>query len=171
MPVEVPEPQNRATPIFQALAPPIIDTEPPSNSARASKHPLASLQERLLVEAYDALKSGEPKVVDAYEKLLSVKVKDIDSEPTDETENRIAAFTQDEWGRMKEMIEDGLKKRERSAAVYKKINDAIQFATPIKPIITQVVQASPPVATAWVGVSLALEVSKLMAGRAITDSF
>ncbi|EQB47243.1 hypothetical protein CGLO_13641 [Colletotrichum gloeosporioides Cg-14] len=152
------EPQNPMTPISQALAPPITATEPSSISASASEHSVESLQESLLVEAYKALKSEEPKVVDAYEKLLSVKVKDNDSEPTDDTENRIEAFAQEEWGRMKQMIENGLKKRERSAAVYKKINDAIQFATPIKPIITQVVQASPPVATAWVGVSLALEI-------------
>ncbi|KAF4839038.1 Vegetative incompatibility protein HET-E-1 [Colletotrichum tropicale] len=158
VPGEAPEPQNPTTPILQALAPPTTTTEPSSTSALTSEHSVPSLQERLLVEAYDALKFGEPKVVDAYEKLLSVKVKDTDSEPTDEAENRIAAFTQEEWGRMKQMIEDGLKKRQRSAAVYKKINDAIQFATPIKPIITQVVQASPLVATAWVGVSLALEI-------------
>lgn len=129
-----------------------------SRGVESSESSAVSRQDELWNRAYEKLKSKEPDIVDAYEKLLSVKIKDIDALPSEETQNRISTRPQKRWDQMRRVAEAGLKKTERSTNFQERVNNVIQTVSPFKQMIDQVVKVVPQAAVPWVGVSLAFEV-------------
>lgn len=120
--------------------------------------PAASGQAEFWNRAYNELKSEEPEIVEAYEKLLSVKLDDIDGLPNGETENLISTSPQERWDQMRKVAEDGLKKTQRSTAIQERVSNVIRTVSPFKKVIDQIVQLVPQAAVPWAGVSLAFEV-------------
>ncbi|KAG9258753.1 WD40-repeat-containing domain protein [Emericellopsis atlantica] len=120
-----------------ANLPPTVATQPSPTGLRA----------RLWNSAYNELQADEPKIVEAYEKFLSLELPTAeDTEP------------QPRWHRMQRLVEVGLQKTAREAAVKEQVNSAIQTVNVVRGLVGKVVQASPEAAIAWVGVSFALEV-------------
>lgn len=126
--------------------------------ADQSQAPPASRQAELWNRAYNELKSEEPEIVEAYEKLLSVKLAEIDGLPRDNTKNLISTSPKERCGQMRKVAENELKKTERSTAIQEKVNGVIQTVSPFKQVIDQIVQFVPQAAVPWAGVSLAFEV-------------
>ncbi|KAF4853322.1 Vegetative incompatibility protein HET-E-1 [Colletotrichum siamense] len=128
------------------------------SSASPSRLSIEGLQESLWDRAYDNLKSHENELVEAYEKILSTKLQAGDSMPNVAAKNDISTSSEIRREQMRQIVDAGLKKTEKTTDLQGKVNDAIEFVSPLKTAIDQAVQASPPAAIAWVGVSFAFEI-------------
>ncbi|KAM9874789.1 nwd1 protein [Verticillium dahliae] len=137
--------------------PPPAPATSPRPSA-LSETSVTSLQERLWNQAYDGLKTDEPGIVEAYEKVLSAELRDGESTGNTAAENQIEAVSRGRSHQMERLVQAGLQRTEKDAAVKQKIHDGIQVASPVKALIGKAVQAAPEAAIAWVGVCFALEI-------------
>jgi len=115
-----------------------------------------SFPERLWNQAYDELKIEEPSLVKGYEKILSREL-DNGGSPSQE-QPRIAVNSSARQLQMQQLVQNGLRRTEREAAVQQGANDALQVIRAANGIITSALQAAPQAALAWTGICLALEV-------------
>ncbi|KAK5989879.1 Vegetative incompatibility protein HET-E-1 [Cladobotryum mycophilum] len=116
--------------------------------------------EQLWDQAYDELKKDEAEIVQAYEKILSSKLRgqDINSPVADFEQNAIAQDnTSERCDQMQKLIRDGLEKTAREAKVKENIGVAVQFVLNARAIISSAVQAMPQAALAWTGACVLLE--------------
>ncbi|KAH6694059.1 NACHT domain-containing protein, partial [Plectosphaerella plurivora] len=125
------------------------ETSSPKSSAPEISAP--NLQGRLWNQAYDGVKADEPKIVEAYERLLSELQNDADS--------ALASDKHAERERqMEQLVEIGLQRTEKAAALAEKVGDGLQTVMTVKGLVSSAVQVAPAAAVAWVGVCFALEV-------------
>lgn len=144
-----------------------MSSEPLADQSQA---PPASRQAELWNRAYNKLKSEEPDIVEAYEKLLSVKLAEIDGVPGHETENLILTSPKERCDQMRKVAENELEKTERSTAIQERVNNVIQTVSPFKEVIDQIVQFVPQAAVPWAGVSLAFEVGLSMSNCCVVTN-
>ncbi|EXL40444.1 hypothetical protein FOCG_17066 [Fusarium oxysporum f. sp. radicis-lycopersici 26381] len=145
------EPAARPTP--QPRPSPPISTD-------AETSPLPSLQERLWNQAYDELKASEPKMVEAYEKILSVGLhrNDPSSVTCESTENEIGRTRETRCRQMQQLVQEGLDRTQKQASIKRGIDEGLQAVQAVRGIVDKAVQAAPEAAVAWVGVCLGLEI-------------
>ncbi|KJZ69826.1 hypothetical protein HIM_10779 [Hirsutella minnesotensis 3608] len=119
-----------------------------------------SLQERLWNEAYDELRVNECKIVNAYEVILSTKLHQIDSTSAvvEPWENKIEQTRETRWHQMQQLVQDGLARTQKGAAVKQGIDTGLQAVQAVKEVVGKAVKAAPQAALAWVGVCLGLEI-------------
>ena len=154
VPPSSPRPSVSMTPSTDA---PTADTADTNDTA-------TSLPERLWDRAYDNLKTTDPALARAYEKILSRKLRDPGlSSPIDESEQNIIAQEDVRMRReqMRGLIHDGLKKTAREARIKDNVGVAMQVVNSAKGLISSAVQAVPQAALPWTGVCVALDVSLL----------
>ncbi|KAH7169754.1 NACHT domain-containing protein, partial [Fusarium flagelliforme] len=135
-------------------------TPSPPTSTDAETPPLPSLQERLWNQAYDELKASEPKLVEAYEKILSVGLhrNNPSSVTCESTENEIGSARETRRRQMQQLVQDGLDRTQKAASIKGGIDEGLQAVQAVRGIVDKAVQAAPEAAVAWVGVCLGLEV-------------
>lgn len=134
-------------------------TSPTPQLSSGPETPPHSLQAQLWNQAYDELKASEPDIVEAYEKILSCELDRDSSTPTNSASRKnVIEPTRERWRQMEQIVQAGLKKTEKEAAVMQRIDDGLQVAYSVKGIADKAVQAAPEAALAWVGVCFALEV-------------
>lgn len=121
----------------------------------------SSLQEELWNDAHDALREDSPGIFEAYEKILSGRLKrpanlaeDLAAE-----ENEIKETRPERRDQMKQLVEAGLEAQDRYNSHTKRIDHGMTTVNSIRSIIEHSVKSSSEAAIAWVGVSLVLEVS------------
>ncbi|KAJ4286511.1 hypothetical protein N0V90_013211 [Kalmusia sp. IMI 367209] len=147
---------------------PLVEASPTTH-ARTALHPATSppnLPERLWDRAYDQAKLNDSDVVDAYEKILSVRLSEQDagasvtlhSEVLVSQQNEIAQDVDERRVQMQQLVRYGLSRTEKEVRVKKGMEDGIQAAMAVKEVIDKAIQASPEAAVAWVGVCFALEI-------------
>jgi hypothetical protein len=87
-----------------------------------------NISERLWNKAYDKLKQKEPKLVDAYESILSRELKRDDPGPeAPQLENSIAQTdTHKRWSQMEWLVQAGLKKTKGESRVKQTVGEAMQ---------------------------------------------
>ncbi|KAH7119296.1 hypothetical protein EDB81DRAFT_914984 [Dactylonectria macrodidyma] len=138
------------------------DAQPTPSPPGSSGHETSSqsLQERLWNQAYDELKVNERTIVEAYEKILSGELHRCDSTSTgfESRENEIEQTRETRWCQMKLLVQAGLERTRREAAIKQGIEDGLQAISAVRGIVDKAVQAAPEAAIAWVGVCLGLEV-------------
>ncbi|KAH7146737.1 hypothetical protein B0J13DRAFT_473574, partial [Dactylonectria estremocensis] len=119
-----------------------------------------SLQERLWNQAYDELKANEFKIVEAYEKILSAELHrgNLTSAAFESRGIEIGQTREARWGQMKQLVQAGLERTQKEAAVKRGIDDGLQAVHAVKGAIDKAVQAAPEAAIAWVGVCFGLEI-------------
>ena len=118
--------------------------------------PLPRLQERLWNRAYDELKSDGPKLVEAYEKILSAKIRGTTaSEPT---ENEIGQTHETRYCQMQQLVQQELDRTQKQASINESLHQGIRVVQEIRGIVDKAVKAAPEAAVAWVGVCIGLEV-------------
>jgi hypothetical protein len=150
---------RRRSPALVPISPaPTTSLQPTSSSYETTSQ---SLQERLWNQAYDELKINESDIVDAYERILSRELNGSDSSSTSLTaqKNEIAENTGGRWFQMKQVVQAGLERTEKEAAVKQRIEEGMQAVYSMREIVDNAVQAAPQAALAWVGVCFALEVN------------
>jgi hypothetical protein len=156
--------QNTATPlstVHSSATPSPAPTAPITEQAPTDTTSSPSTQsERLWNRAYDELKRSEPKLLDAYERILSRELK-IDPSNPDESqfENSIEQVnTTKRWLQMEQLAQAGLKKTEGEHKVKQAVGDVLQGVLAVKDIVSLAVQTVPQAALAWTGVCLAVQV-------------
>ncbi|WKT54165.1 hypothetical protein QSH57_004749 [Fusarium oxysporum f. sp. vasinfectum] len=166
-------PQESSTPSPQTLSPtssrpasqlatrPTSQPTPsPPTSTDSDTSSLPSLQERLWNEAYDGLKASEPKLVGAYEKILSAELdrNKSTSATSESTKNEIDSSRETRRRQMQQLVKAGLDRTQKQASIKQGINEGLQAVQAVRGIVDKAVQAAPEAAIAWVGVCLGLEV-------------
>ncbi|KAI1648296.1 uncharacterized protein F4817DRAFT_70175 [Daldinia loculata] len=121
--------------------------DPPDTTTKVH----TSLQGRLWNEVYDCLKAEQPKLVDAYETLLSRElIEDLSS--TDEAvQNNDIDQTNSERRRsqMHRLVQAGLEKTGTEATVKQNIQGTMNYISPVKEFIDIAVKSVPEAAIAW----------------------
>ncbi|QKD56751.1 uncharacterized protein FOBCDRAFT_321215 [Fusarium oxysporum Fo47] len=159
-----PSPSPSPTPSQPASEPEARPTSQPTPSPPTSTDsetsPLPNLQERLWNQAYDELKASEPKLVEAYEKILSVGLhrKDPSSVTCESTENEIEGARETRCRQMQQLVRDGLDRTQKAASIKRGIDEGLQAVQAVRGIVDKAIQAAPEAAIAWVGVCLGLEI-------------
>ncbi|RYP53937.1 hypothetical protein DL768_001249 [Monosporascus sp. mg162] len=162
-----PSTTNSAPPVRPAITasttPPLPASPAPTTSTPQPASPnttTCKLQGRLWNEAYDDLKKKEPKLVDAYERLLSRELSEGDSSSTDETsqKNEIEQTnSKTRRSQMVRLVQAGLKKTEKEAAVKHDIQEKMHAVSSVKELIDAAVKLVPEAAIAWTGACFALQ--------------
>ncbi|EXL40785.1 hypothetical protein FOCG_16729 [Fusarium oxysporum f. sp. radicis-lycopersici 26381] len=156
-----PSPSPSPTPSQPASEPAARPTSQPTPSPPTSTDsetsPLLSLQERLWNQAYDELKTSEPKLVEAYEKILSIGLhrKDPSSVTCESTENEIEGARETRCRQMQQLVRD---RTQKAASIKRGIDEGLQAVQAVRGIVDKAIQAAPEAAIAWVGVCLGLEI-------------
>ncbi|KAH7146948.1 hypothetical protein B0J13DRAFT_441609, partial [Dactylonectria estremocensis] len=129
-------------------------------STDSDTSPLPTLQERLWNQAYDELKASEPKLVEAYEKILSVRLhrKDPSFVPCESTENEIRGARETRCRQMLQLVQDGLDRTQKAVSIKRGIGKGLEVVQAVRGIVDKAVQAAPEASIAWVGVCLGLEI-------------
>ncbi|KAF7524678.1 hypothetical protein G7054_g11335 [Neopestalotiopsis clavispora] len=134
----------------------------PSSSIVASpdKPLLPTVQARLWNQAYDALKTSEPKLVGAYEKGLSAEFGADHLTPvtSDSDQNEISVSHETRQRQMQKLLQDGLDKTQKQALIKGGINEGLKVVQTVREIAEKAVSAIPEAAVAWVGVCLGLQI-------------
>ncbi|KAH7207383.1 hypothetical protein DER44DRAFT_373147 [Fusarium oxysporum] len=162
--VSAPSPTSSPTasqPASEPTTQPTFQPTPsPPTSTDSETSPLPSLQEQLWNQAYDELKASEPKLVEAYEKILSVGLhrNDPSSVTCESTENEIEGARETRCRQMQQLVKAGLDRTQKQASIKQGINEGLQAVQVVRGIVDKAVQAAPEAAIAWVGVCLGLEV-------------
>ncbi|RYC79718.1 Vegetative incompatibility protein HET-E-1 [Fusarium oxysporum f. sp. narcissi] len=159
-----PSPSPSLTPSQPASEPAARPTSQPTPSpptpTDSETSPLLNLQERLWNQAYDELKTSEPKLVEAYEKILSIGLhrKDPSSVTCESTENEIEGARETRCRQMQQLVRDGLDRTQKAASIKRGIDEGLQAVQAVRGIVDKAIQAAPEAAIAWVGVCLGLEI-------------
>ncbi|KAK4667645.1 NACHT and WD40-domain containing NOD-like receptor 1 [Podospora pseudopauciseta] len=135
-------------------------TSSPPTSTDTYTSSLPSLQERLWNEAYDGVKASEPKLVGAYEKILSTELhgNDPSSVTPESTDNEIGETPGTRSGQMQQLVQAGLDRTQKQASIKRGIDEGLQAVQEVRRVVDKAVHAAPEAAVAWVGVCLGLEI-------------
>ncbi|KAM5357116.1 hypothetical protein ACJZ2D_016601 [Fusarium nematophilum] len=135
-------------------------TPSPPTSTDSDTSPLPTLQERLWNQAYDELKASEPKLVEAYERILSAGLHRNDSSPiaSEPTENEIGKTQETRCRQMQQLVQEGLDRTQKQASIKRGIDEGLQAVQAVRGIVDKAMHAAPEAAVAWVGVCLGLEI-------------
>lgn len=118
-----------------------------------------NLQERIWNQAYDELRANESEVIDAFEKILLLKINGQTSQrPVESTENNIGKTREITSHDIQQLVRDGLARTEREASIKERIGDGLQPVQAVRSMVEKAVQAAPEAAAAWACVCLGLEV-------------
>uniref|UniRef100_A0A0D2XSK0 NWD NACHT-NTPase N-terminal domain-containing protein n=1 Tax=Fusarium oxysporum (strain Fo5176) TaxID=660025 RepID=A0A0D2XSK0_FUSOF len=145
-------------PASQPSTRPTSQPSPPT-STDSDTPPLPSLQERLWNQAYDELKASEPKLVEAYEQILSAELcrNDSPSVASRPTKNEIGMTRETRYRQMQQLVQQGLDRTQRAASIKRGIDEGLQAVQAVRGIVDKAVHAAPEAAVAWVGVCFGLE--------------
>ena len=132
------------------------ETEASSNTPTSS----SNLLEQLWNKAYDQLKQKEPKLVDAYETLLSQTLNgDSSSRQPVQYKNLIEQKdVPKRRSQMDRLIQIGLVKTEKEARIKQNIGEIMEKILSVKDVVSSAIEAMPQAALAWTGVCFALQV-------------
>ncbi|PHH83656.1 hypothetical protein CDD82_5414 [Ophiocordyceps australis] len=148
---------------------PKASPQPQTQAASQSASPVPSssipepqtLPARLWCQAYDELKLSHRKEVEAYEKILSTQLDQKRQSSTgalvQAVGNIIGQTHETRWRQMEELVQAGLERTRKEAAIKQGIDDKLQTVSAIKEIADKAVRAVPEAAIAWVGVCSGLE--------------
>ncbi|KFA80866.1 hypothetical protein S40288_09798, partial [Stachybotrys chartarum IBT 40288] len=121
---------------------------------------LLSLQEQLWNDAYEKVKSSEPKSVEAYEQILSSMLDEKKMKPTscEPTENVIGGDRKIRSRQMQQLVRNGLDRTQRQGSIKQGIDEGLQVWQAVRGTVDKAVQMAPQAAVAWAGVCLGLEI-------------
>ncbi|KAM5344207.1 hypothetical protein ACJ41O_012744 [Fusarium nematophilum] len=154
------ESQGLPTPIARPIsAPPSIAPEPRAPPPAAADN-IQEIRSRVWNDAYDKTKEDEPRIVEAYEKVLSAQLRAGECVPSADgnSTNVIGQDAQARKAQMKELVDRGLEKAEKEAKIKETIKDGMQPIKNVKEFVSVAVKAEPSAAVAWVGITTCLEI-------------
>ncbi len=146
------------TDLTSASTPTPQPTPQPTIPAKSSPHDIPN---RIWDVAYDRLKEKEPKLVDAYERILSQ-----DSQENGLThlglrlDENLVAQTDNNQRRlqMEQIVQRGLKETEKESKTRHIVGTVLGGVLSLNDLVSASLQAIPQAALAWSGVCFALQV-------------
>ncbi|KAL2886331.1 Vegetative incompatibility protein HET-E-1 [Ceratocystis lukuohia] len=141
------EPEQVPSPLEAAASPPLA---------------LSTLQEKIWENAYKGSRSKEPKLVEAFEKIiLSESHHDETSvEPTDRIEGKTTAELNVTSSQMRKIAERGIERTKKEAALKQGIDNGLRAVQAVMGIMDRALRAAPEAAVIWATVCLGIEVLK-----------
>jgi hypothetical protein len=133
-------------------------TPQPTIPAKSSPHDIPN---RIWDVAYDRLKEKEPKLVDAYERILSQDSQEngltylgllLDENLVEQTDNNQRRL------QMEQIVQRGLKETEKESKIRHMVGTALGGVLSLNDLVSASLQATPQAALAWSGVCFALQV-------------
>lgn len=122
-----------------------------------------TLSEEIWNKAYDDLKEREPKIVNAYERILSQEFMKISSggDPSS-IENKIEqGDTARRRSQMLQLAQARLEKTEREDKFKQVAGELMRAILSVKEAVSLALEAVPQAAPAWTGVCFALQVDSI----------
>lgn len=149
---------------LQPISNPLTSSQVPTSAqhVEAKKPPSHDIPRRIWDEAYNNLKRSEPKLVDAYEVVLSHEPEEdgSSSEGSLLKENFIEQADNDKrWLRMDQIVQNGLKDTEKESKIRQVIGKALGGVLQLNILISTALQATPQAALAWAGIAFAMQAS------------
>ncbi|UKZ68353.1 uncharacterized protein TrAtP1_009392 [Trichoderma atroviride] len=117
--------------------------------------------ERIWNEAYDSLKAEEPKLVQAYEKILSSKLNGDSAVSMDQVSEKNVIQEENvaiRRAQMYQLIDKGLNKTRHEANIKGNISTAMQVVNATKKMIGDTIKDVPQAALPWAIVCVSLEI-------------
>lgn len=152
----------------------LFDPEPSNTAVDQPEIAEASITppERIWNEAYDGLKAEEPKLVQAYEKILSLKLTGDPTVSMDQVSEKNVIQEENvsiRRAQMYQLIDNGVNKTMQEANIKGNIGIAMQVVNATKKLIGDTIKDIPQAALPWAIVCVSLEVSPLAIVPTATD--
>jgi N-terminal domain of NWD NACHT-NTPase len=121
---------------------------------------LPSLQEQIWTQAYDDLREKEPKLVEAFHRVISAELhhRKRSAEPADRTGSEVTGTREVGPHEMRQLVQDGLDRTKREASIRQGIDDGMHAVDAVRGIMDRAFRAAPETAVLWATVTLGLEV-------------
>ena len=134
-----------------------LTTDPKVSSNTPTSSP--NLPEQLWNTAYDQLKQKEPKLVDAYETVLSQALTghSLSCQPLQQNLIEQMHIPKRRY-QMDKLIQIGLAKTEKEARVQQNVGEVMDKILSVKDVVSSAIEVMPQAALAWTGVCFALQV-------------
>ncbi|KKF92139.1 Vegetative incompatibility protein HET-E-1 [Ceratocystis platani] len=134
----------------------------PSPPTKSEPVPLHTLQKKIWDNAYQGLKSEEPKLVKAFESIIlsEPQLDDDSAEPTDRTEGKATAEPTVTPRQMRKFVERGIERTKKEASVKQEIDRGLRAVQTVMGIVDNAIRAAPEAAVIWATVCLGIEVLK-----------
>ncbi|PHH52935.1 Vegetative incompatibility protein HET-E-1 [Ceratocystis fimbriata CBS 114723] len=156
------EPEQVPSPLEAATSPPSPKPKPVA---------LSTLQEKIWENAYKGSRSKEPKLVEAFEKIiLSESHHDETSvEATDRIEGKATAELNVTSSQMRKVAERDIERTKKEAALKQGIDDGLRAVQAVMGIMDRALRAAPEAAVIWATVCLGIEVLKNPIAEAVEN--
>lgn len=115
--------------------------------------------------AYDGLKEEHPRLVEAYEKVLSCELSGtLTASPASKDQQNIIEQKDTEMrkSQMKQLVDKGLGKTKHEARIKQGIGGVVDIVLHFNHMISTTLKSYPDAALAWTGITLALQASLLL---------
>ncbi|KKF92248.1 Vegetative incompatibility protein HET-E-1 [Ceratocystis platani] len=147
-------------------APSLLEAATPTPPPKPEPVALSTLQEKVWENAYKGLRSKEPKLVEAFEKIVlsECHYEDdetcVEVEPTDRIKGKMTAELKVTSSQMREIAERGIERTKKEAALKQGIDDGLRAVQAVMGIMDRALRAAPEAAVIWATVCLGIEVLK-----------
>lgn len=137
--------------------------QPPPDAPRTIEIeplPLHRLQEKIWGQAYDNVRLKEPKILQAFEKTVSLELEQSGTsfDSADQTECEPTTDGAVRSCQMHQLVRNGLDRTRRETSFKQGIDDSLQSVRAIRGVMDRAVHAAPEAAVVWATVCLGLEV-------------
>ncbi|KAL8825037.1 MAG: hypothetical protein Q9191_004658 [Dirinaria sp. TL-2023a] len=141
--------------VESASTTPTLERAPSKNSA-----PELTPSQQLWNRAYNAVKQKEPKLIDSYERILSLELRQ-DNLHSDlsQVSNLVEQVNEAErWQQMRQLVQKRLASLEKEEKMKQVIGTGIRIVLSFKDAMSQALQLVPQAALAWASLSFALQI-------------
>ncbi|PHH50007.1 Vegetative incompatibility protein HET-E-1 [Ceratocystis fimbriata CBS 114723] len=147
--------QPEPVPVLQAS----LDTPSPLPTNSESES-LASLQEKIWSQAYDGLREKEPKLVQAFEDVVSAEIhhNELDIAPTNRFKDSESINRELKLHLIQKLVQNGIDRTKKEASLKQGIDDSLQVVNSVRGIIDSALRAAPEAAAVWATFCLGIEI-------------
>lgn len=165
--LEITKPANeQGLEVQDPASDPILD---PAPDTRSEKEPLAEVKaETIWDRAYDALKTEDAALIQAYERILSSKLQNTEVAVDVNVINQ--HDKEKRRSQMHQLVKDGLDKISKETKVKSLVGSVLQTVNLAQNIVSEVVKDVPQAAIPWAAVCLSLEVRRQYSIRLATST-
>ncbi|KAL2885822.1 Vegetative incompatibility protein HET-E-1 [Ceratocystis lukuohia] len=149
-------------------APSFLEAAAPLSPLKPEPVALSTLQEKIWENAYKGSRSKEPKLVEAFEKIILSKCH-LSVKPTDRIEGKVTAELNVTSSQMREVAEQGIEKTKKQAALVQGTDDGLRAVQAVMGIMDRALRAAPEAAVIWATVCLGIEVLKNPIAEAVEN--
>ncbi|KAL2884564.1 Vegetative incompatibility protein HET-E-1 [Ceratocystis lukuohia] len=146
----------------------LLEAATPPSPPNPEPVALSTLQEKIWGNAYKGLKSKEPRLVEAFEKIILSKCH-LSVKPTDRIEGKVTVELNVTSSQMREVAEQGIEKTKKQAALVQGTDHGLRAVQAVMGIMDRALRAAPEAAVIWATVCLGIEVLKNPIAEAIEN--